>query len=371
MQYLGLDYGIVGEGEESFAELLDHLAYDKSIEKIAGLAYYHDNHLIINENRFLTNLAENPPMNISKSNHYRKFHLESDKIANIQTKRGCAFNCIYCPYQYLEGNKYRLRNIDTIIEEIKMAKKKYHTNKNFFTDSVFSYPTEFSQQLCRRLIESKVGIKWDAYINPKGITEELINLYKESGCNHVAITPDALIDKLLQVYQKGFTLDEVTNCIQLLRKAGILFNINIIIGGPGEDENTIDETLQYCDKYLNGVEILIMCGMNFHFSNILRQKINLDKIFTDIANIDLGEALLKNDFAKFQRLKYFFPQQRKNNREFLKRIFTKIIAPHRILVGCDPFSQTIVDEIMEGRINTSQYDLHSLNTNDAPKAYNV
>lgn len=268
-------------------------------------------------------------------------------IATVQTKRGCVFQCIYCSYPYLEGNTYRLRNINTFIKEIKAAKKKLRTNKLFFTDSVFSFPTEFSRQICLKIMEHKLKIHWMVYINPKGLTEELLALYNQSGCGYVILTVDAVTDRLLRAYRKGFTLDEITNSIQMLKKSGIHFVVDIIIGGPGDDMDTIDATSKYCYKYLNGVDVSIMCGMNLQFSNLVRHKTKLEKGISEIADIDVEEALLKSGVEKFQKSKYFFPEQNENRADFLRKTLAQYIGADWRLIGLDPATQSLVDEIFD------------------------
>ncbi|MBN2353514.1 MAG: cobalamin-dependent protein [Spirochaetales bacterium] len=72
MKHLGLDYGFVGEGEESFLELVDHLDSEKPVDGIAGLAYHQNGDVITHENRFIADLSEHPPMDIGEFKRYRR-----------------------------------------------------------------------------------------------------------------------------------------------------------------------------------------------------------------------------------------------------------------------------------------------------------
>jgi radical SAM superfamily enzyme YgiQ (UPF0313 family) len=335
MDYLGLDYGIIGEGELAFEKLLTHLRAGGKIEKLPGLVYRKNDVILSNPHQHIKDLTAMPIMNVSDIEGYRELYYDNGGYGSIQTKRGCGFRCIYCHYPYLEGNKYRLRDPATVVEEIIDIKEKYDINHFFFVDSVFSTPSSHSQKICEELISRGADIKWAAHTNPRGITRKLLEIYRESGCHNVIFTPDTLSEKTLKSYQKDFSVDEVKKAVLLLKKVGIPFEVSLILGGPGEDEETVNETVAFCDEYLQEIPILFFSGMWLHSSAPAMQTAISEGIFPDRESMEFDKIVLANDFEANRKLNYFFPHVKKRRGAFLNRIYKKIRKYKRVIIEKD------------------------------------
>jgi len=335
MNYLGLDYGIFGEGELALERLLARLDEGGKVEKLPGLVYRRNEAILCNPHKHINDLSAIPKMEITDIEGYRELYYDNGGYANIQTKRGCVFRCIYCQYPYLEGNKYRLRDPATIVEEIIDIKEKYDIRHFFFVDSVFSTPSRHSQKICEELISRGANIEWAAHINPRGITRNLLEIYRESGCHNVIFTPDTLSEKTLKSYQKDFSMEEVKKAVLLLKKVGIPFEVSLILGGPGEDEGTVNETVAFCDAYLKEIPILFFSGMWLHSSAPAIQTAISEGIFPDKESMEFDKIILANDFETNRKLNYFFPHVKRNRGQFLSRIYGKIRKYKRVIVERD------------------------------------
>ena len=335
MNYLNLDYGVIGEGELAFEELISRLEMLKDISETPGLVYRKKGVLFINSNSFIKDLDTLPAMEIGDIGEYRELYYDNGGYANIQTKRGCTFRCIYCVYPYLEGKEYRLRNVTTIVKEVIDIKKRYDIQHFFVVDSVFSTPSKHSIEFCDELIKKRAEIEWSAYINPRHITKELLKKYKEAGCHNLIYTPDTLSKKVLVSYRKDFSIDDVKKCIQLLNEVDIPFEVSLILGGPGEDEETVNETIEFCNEYLKDVPVIFFNGMWLHPSSPAMEVARSEGIFSDGESVDLDKIIFSDDFETNSKLTYFFPHVKEKRKEFLDRIFAKIQNYKRIIVGKD------------------------------------
>jgi radical SAM superfamily enzyme YgiQ (UPF0313 family) len=112
MQRLEVDFGVVGEGEGSMVELVQRLEQGASLEGIPGV-------LIKGKDEFLPPRPSDsfsvPARRVLDNERY----LREGGMANIQTKRGCPFNCIYCTYPLLEGKRVRVRDVGEVVGELK------------------------------------------------------------------------------------------------------------------------------------------------------------------------------------------------------------------------------------------------------------
>ena len=169
LQFLNVDFGIVGEGEEIFLQLVRSLERKDPISPSP--------HLLIKEKPF-PHLIEGarvfPIRSPDRSLFETQRYFEEGGMGNIQTKRGCPFSCIYCTYPLLEGKGIRLRKIEKVVEEIHHLVQE-GVDYVYFVDDIFNYPPSFAEALCREMIRRKIDVKWSAFVNPGFLTESLLN----------------------------------------------------------------------------------------------------------------------------------------------------------------------------------------------------
>ena len=133
LERLGADYGVVGEGEEVLPELIACLEQGRKPVALPGVLTRGES--AYQPARLVSRLgpADRSLFPVSR------YHLEGG-MANLQTKRGCPFSCIYCTYPLLEGNRVRVRPIAGIIAEIRSLVDDYGVSYVYFVDDIFNYP---------------------------------------------------------------------------------------------------------------------------------------------------------------------------------------------------------------------------------------
>lgn len=246
--YFEPDYGIYGEGEESLYLLLKSLESGTPDLTIQGLVYRKDNVIHANKHKeFIRSL------DLSFENRLIDFYWSKSGMLNVQTKRGCPFNCIYCTYPVIEGSKVRTLDVDRILDTLKDLYFKKNITYVFFTDSVFNISNSFNTELAEKMIRSGIKIQWGAYFSPYNITEDQLRLYKESGLTHIEFGTESLSDSTLKNYGKHFTVDEVVTISELCNKVEVYFAHFLILGGYGETEATINESFENSKRIDNSV----------------------------------------------------------------------------------------------------------------------
>lgn len=169
-------------------------------------------------------------------------YLSAGCDGNIQTKRGCNQKCRYCSYPVIEGASVRLRNPDVVAEEF-VQLEKLGFRKIFIVDGVFNNPPRHAKRVLQALIDRKTKAEWTAFLSPKFIDRELLELIKASnGGKHIKITIESGSDKVLAALEKGFCTDDIIRATNLCREMEVPFSFTIIFGGPDEDRKTISDT---------------------------------------------------------------------------------------------------------------------------------
>ncbi|NME66520.1 lipid biosynthesis B12-binding/radical SAM protein [Flammeovirga aprica] len=241
---LGADYGVVGEGEESLTQLIQALDNNTSVENIQSLVYEKDGEVVFNDKKDYS-----CALRFAFDPHLLKYYWKESGLINIQTKRGCPYKCVYCSYPSIEGRKVRMLDQDLIIDSLKKIQKENQGDHVFFTDSVFNLNAEYNRVLAEKIIENGIKIKWMAYFSPFNITKEDLELFKKSGLTHIEFGTDSLSDAQLKRYGKKFNVDEIVRVSELCDEVGIHFAHFLILGGVGETDETIRETLENSKRF--------------------------------------------------------------------------------------------------------------------------
>ena len=231
------DYGIAGEGEESLRQLLTALESGGDISGIEGL--------ISNENGVL-NPHKNylNSLNLSFDDNLSDFYWEKSGMLNIQTKRGCCYHCIYCSYPIIDGRKVRTLDTDLIVGTLERLYRDKGINYVFFTDSVFNIHNDYNAELAEKIIKSGIKINWGAYFSPHNLTEDLLSTFKRAGLKHIEFGTESLCTEQMHRYGKTFSFEDVLLNSERCLKYNIYYAHFLILGGIGETEKTLRETME-------------------------------------------------------------------------------------------------------------------------------
>jgi len=252
------DFGIKGEGEESLFKLLTSLSTGSSYQEIEGLVYKDGHEIIVNDRK---SFIHNPDLCFNGG--MTDFYWDKSGMMNVQTKRGCPYNCIYCTYPLIEGHKVRTLDPDRIVRTLNELYSRYKVNYIFFTDSVFNISNGFNIELAQKMIRSGLQMKWGAYFSPHELDESLLRLFRKAGLTHIEFGTESLSDSTLKNYGKHFNVDEVVRISHICNKIGVYFAHFLIIGGYGETEATIEEGFEN-SKRINNTVFFPYIGMRIY-----------------------------------------------------------------------------------------------------------
>lgn len=295
---LGADYGIIGEGER-FGFLVDAIAKGESPDSIAG---------VISAKSAAEASTPEPWQGtraraFKSHTSHRSFYLDRGGMLNLQSKRGCAFKCIYCPYPAIEGKKHRVVEADEVARmalELQDAGAKYF----FITDSAFNSDIDHSLAVAKSFKKSGVNIPWGGFFAPVKLPSDYFNIMAEAGLSHVEFGTESLSDAILKTYRKPFRIADVYAAHDQALAAGVHTAHYFLMGGPGESTATINETLDNLENlkktvlfFFFGIRIYPQTGL---YDIALREgKINpetnlLEPVFYQADDIDMAtiEALV-------------------------------------------------------------------------------
>ncbi len=126
-----------------------------------------------------------------------------------------------------------------------------------FCDSVTNGDIATMEQLCDYIIESGISVGWFGPIRSRqDMTFGLWKKMKLAGCSSVNLGVESGSQKILNLMRKGYNIQTIEKNLRDMTKAGIITTINIIVGFPGETEETVMETVNFLKRNHKNIKVL-------------------------------------------------------------------------------------------------------------------
>jgi anaerobic magnesium-protoporphyrin IX monomethyl ester cyclase len=275
--YPSLDYILHGEPDLTIRDLLDHLEgkidqrppeikilfdkhdpqYRPSIDDegnvdmsgIKGLVWRRKGEVVMNFPRpFIADLDDLPiPMHELLPLEKYRMPMIKGPFTFIVTSRGCTAGCTYCikhvSYQY----GVRLRSPKLIMEELWVLKKLGIDNIHMYAD-LFTVSRDQVVELCQRMIEENINIKWTSNSRVDYVDEEMLDLMGKAGCRLISWGIESGNEQILRHARKGAYPEKAERSLHWAKKAGIMNWGYFIIGLPGETKETIRQTIDFSKR---------------------------------------------------------------------------------------------------------------------------
>jgi len=313
LEYLDLDCGIRGEGEEALPLFLKRLEDGGDIYSIPGCASMN------NGNYHSVSPAPVEDLDGQALPAYDLLDWQSyagrEVTPAIFTKRGCAFSCTYCPYSKLEGKRFRLKSPQRVIAEARHILKSTNAGKVRFCDNNFNAPCQHAEAICKALITENAEFQWGTGdLRPVGVTDEFCHLMEDSGCFYVNLAMESASESMLKSMKRGYSVKQVRHSLESLSRSKIPFSASLMLGAPGETPETIAESLSVLDDYPipNNVWVTIGIYMWTDFQDIVAQA-RREGILKDDKDLFLGAVYLSPGLPKSYLLELLEMLQTRQN----------------------------------------------------------
>ncbi len=166
---------------------------------------------------------------------------------SIYTGRGCKSHCTFCLWpQTVGGHKYRTRSVGNVIAEIKRAKELFPQVEEFmFDDDTFTDNLPRAEEIAIEL--GKLGVTWSC--NAKAnVPYKTLKVLKENGLRLLLVGYESGNQQILHNIKKGMRIEVAKQFTADCHKLGIKIHGTFIVGLPGEDQNTLKETIAFAKE---------------------------------------------------------------------------------------------------------------------------
>ncbi len=245
----GADFLIIGEGEETTLELYKAIVNNSDYNIITGIAYIKNNEVKKTFPRIkIKDLSELPLPNraaipIEKYlETWKTYHGKSSMT--ISTQRGCPYTCKWCSTA-VYGQSYRRRPANLVAAELRILKDTYKPDNIWFVDDVFTISHNWIKSFHEEVIKQDAIIPFECITRAERLNNEILQLLKEAGCFRIWIGAESGSQKIIDAMDRRVDVNVVKEAIKKTNLTGMESGTFIMVGYPGEDEDDINETINY------------------------------------------------------------------------------------------------------------------------------
>jgi len=232
-----MDIGVVGEGEQTFLELLQ--ADFEPDNNIKGIVYWDDSRIQKTEERPLIE-----PLDLIPHPNRSLFGF-NDRNQYIFTSRGCCYRCKFCSSSRF-WKKVRFHSPEYVAEEIKQIKEQFQSSHINIYDDLFIMNAERVKRI--RDLVKPFGMTYAVTARANLITDDITATLKDMGVTAIGIGMESHSQRILDYLDKGNTVEDNQRAVDIIRSHGIHLHCSFIRDVPIEKKDDLKKTFQFIKR---------------------------------------------------------------------------------------------------------------------------
>ncbi|MBL7131194.1 MAG: cobalamin-dependent protein [Candidatus Omnitrophica bacterium] len=245
LTHQAIDYGVIGEAEETLPALLECLVHkEKGLNRVKGICYRDNGRIIVTERRELQRSLDEclfPARHLLPNDSYYSFISKEKRFTAMLTSRGCPFHCIFCDNQTIP---YRYRSPKNVVDEMEQCCNLFKIKEIDIFDALFSVSSDRVIQICREIKRRRLKLKWSFRTRVDLVTKEMLGELKGSGCIRIYYGIESGDPVILKNINKSVDIDTIKKIVKLTKQKGIEALGYFMIGNIGENKETIRRSLK-------------------------------------------------------------------------------------------------------------------------------
>lgn len=227
---------VMGEGETSFAQLLDCVENRAGFHDVPGCAVrLADGNVRVNRPvpwvEDLDSLPF-PALELLPLSRYRSVMVH-EPFTTMIASRGCPFKCAFCSQVY-SGGRWRSRSPKNIVDEIELHVRNFGAREIIFFDETFGVRRDDALAVCALIKERGLRFRWNARTRLDVLEPELLKAMREAGCHTLHLGIESGSQRILDLMNKNVSLPAVDEAVRLARAAGFGLHGYFMLAYPDE-----------------------------------------------------------------------------------------------------------------------------------------
>jgi len=228
----GIDYVVIGEGEETVRELLHALEKRENIGSIRGIAYIENGQIVRTPERNPITDFDRLPLPDFSLVRYAKI-----KLYPVERIRGCGMNCEFCTVK----GRPRAATPERLVESMKFLLETKDARHFFIVDDLFGQHRDETIRFCDMLesYQKDIGRRLDTTVQirlDKAKDTELLSAMRRAGINTVAIGYESPIQEELTAMNKRVRTEDMISFTNIFHRFHFLVHGMFIFGYPLKED---------------------------------------------------------------------------------------------------------------------------------------
>ncbi len=255
--YPEIDVIVRGEGEQTFVELVQAFAGNKSFARINGISFRHNEKILHNPSRpLIKNLDELPfpgyhfVEDLVQEYHFTAMAGPKTRYALVEGSRGCPHRCTFCTqWRHWEG-KWRRKSPKRIADEFEFCYENYGSRFLWLTDDNFGFGKRASD-LCDELIRRGFSddMMWFMQVRCDDVVKhrDLLPKMRKSGLRWGLLGVESHNPSTLEAFKKKSSPEDAKEAVKLLHENDIFAQAMFIIGERKDSAESIASLREFAN----------------------------------------------------------------------------------------------------------------------------
>jgi radical SAM superfamily enzyme YgiQ (UPF0313 family) len=247
--YPEIDFLLVGEGEETLAALI--AAEGEGAESIPGVVSRRGDEVV-----FAGYRAQGIELDSLPFPAYEKltgyptayqlpiFNYPRTPSTSCISSRGCPYACSYCDRSVFRRT-FRFNSADYLYGHLAYLRERFGIRHVNFYDDQFTFNRQRVEDFCRLMVDKPLGMTFNCAVRAEHVDLDLLRRMKAAGCWMASLGIETGDPELLARHRQNADLEMLADKIRLIKQARIRVKGLLMMGLPGESEESIRRSMAY------------------------------------------------------------------------------------------------------------------------------
>ena len=247
-----IDVVVLGEGEETFVNLLRAHAAGTPLAEVSGIAFG-DGANVVNtglspRNREIDAIPVPDWDSFPIEGYIGRHQINGVNVGRsmpLLATRGCPYQCTFCSSPGMWTRRYIAREPERVVDEMAHYVTRYRVTNFDFQDLTAIVNRRWAIAFCKALIARDLNITWQMPSGTRSeiFDEEIADLLMRSGCYALAFAPESGSPEILKLVEKQVDLDNMLEAMRITLERGMKLSAFLVIGFPDDTTATLKETM--------------------------------------------------------------------------------------------------------------------------------